>query len=257
MNGSLVPGGAGAAAPTSRRCTAPTRCTATWPRSSSLILARRGLGRRGAAGRAQPRLARLAVAILAVYVVQVVVGALQIATPPRAVDADAPRRARRAGLGRRGGARRRRRTTRRRIAARRGRAGEARRPASDGGRRRRPTRAADERRRLGPRLRGADQAADHRAAARHDRPGDGPRDPRGPGHADRRLGAAHVLDARLRDARRGLGERDQPVPRARHRRPHGPDPAPAAAGQRGHAGARGRLRDRPRRDLGRRSWPGP
>ena len=50
--------------------------------------------------------------------------------------------------------------------------------AADRRRRRGEPRAADAIR-LAPRLHRPDEAADHRAAARHDRPGDGPRDPRG------------------------------------------------------------------------------
>ena len=82
MNGSLVPGRRNPrAAPrsTSRRCTAPTRCTATWPPWSSRFsrpwpgwpgaTAPRSRAWRGSPSRSSRS-----------YVVQVVVGALQIAT---------------------------------------------------------------------------------------------------------------------------------------------------------------------------------
>ena len=50
-----------------------------------------------------------------------------------------------------------------------------------------------------------------------------------------RLGLAGVLDADRRHARGGLRERDQLVPRSRHRRADDPDAPPSAAGPRGRA----------------------
>ena len=78
-----------------------------------------------------------------------------------------------------------------------------------------------------PRLHRADEAPDHRAAARDDDPGDGHGDPRDPRHAARGVVPARVLDADLRHARGGLGQRDQPVPRPRHRPPDDAHPTPA------------------------------
>ena len=60
---------------------------------------------------------------------------------------------------------------------------------------------------------------------------------------------AHGLDARRRDARGGQRERDQLLPRPRHRRADGPDAPPAAARPRGRPGAGGRLRARPRASI--------
>ena len=133
----------------------------------------------------------------------------------------------------------------------------ARRAAGDGGDDGTAGTPARTPRRHGPRLHRPDQAADHRAAARHHDPGDGPRDPRPARDEPPRVAAARVLDARVRLARGGLRQRHQPVPRPRHRPPDGPHPAPAAAGPRGHARERAGVRDRPRGRSRSCSWRGP
>ena len=63
-----------------------------------------------------------------------------------------------------------------------------------------------------------------------------------PGDAAGGLGPARVLDADRRDARRGPRQRDQLLPRPRHRPADDPHPAPAAAGPPGRPGAGRRLR---------------
>ena len=158
--------------------------------------------------------------------------------PARRLDADAPPRARRDHLGPRRGARRRRRTTRR------GSTVAGRRPASGGagpGRRRRRDGEAGDRATKGDTVRAYIALTKPRIielllvttipamvlATRDD-----------PGHEPAEWFRLAVLDARLRHARGGLGQRDQPVPRPRHRPADDPHPAPAAAGPRGHPGER-------------------
>ncbi len=104
-----------------------------------------------------------------------------------------------------------------------------------------------------PRVHRPDQAADHRAAPGHDRAGHGPRDPRPPRREWRdrlgRLGRARLLDDARRHAGGGQRQRHQLLSRPRHRPADDEDPPPTIAGPPGRAGARGRLRYRPRRDL--------
>ena len=102
------------------------------------------------------------------------------------MDTDAAPRPRGDDLGADGGASPSRRTTRRGSGPARGRPGSRRRP-HDG------EPGARTRARHRPRLRRADEAADHRAAARHDRAGHGPRHARGARHPDRPTGASSVF----------------------------------------------------------------
>ena len=70
------------------------------------------------------------------------------------------------------------------------------------------------------------------------------------------LGRARRLDDDRRHARRRQRERDQLLPRPRHRRADDAHAATAAAGPPGRAGAGGRVRDRARRASRSPSWPG-
>ena len=209
------------------------------PRPPSLGRGHRRADRRGRLRRRVPAAAattgrslRLALVAAVLFPIQAIVGGLQILTDLSGwsqtlhlalgaiIWADAGRRSSRVLL----------------LCTGRGRAVAAGSSGSDGGGRRRRGRATATRGAVptsaghGARLHRADEAADHRAAARHDRPGDGPRDARGARHPARPLGVADGLDARRRDARRRQRERDQLLPRPRHRRADDPDPAPAAAG---------------------------
>ena len=201
--------------------------------------------------RDHPTLVRLAVGSAVLFAIQVVDRWRPGPDPPGRVDADPAPRARRGDLGDAGRADRHellhgpgeraggRRGQRRGRGRRRGR---TRRPADDG--------------RHDPRLHRADQAADHRAAAGHDGAGDGPRHAR-PARRHRRrrlarLGRARLLDDDRRDAGGRQRQRDQLLPRSRHRPADDAHPAPAAAGPPGRPGAGGRLRARARRPLVRR-----
>ena len=90
-------------------------------------------------------------------------------------------------------------------------------------------------------VRRADQAADHRAAAHHDGPGDVPR------RAGRALAVAGPRDARRRHAVGRRGQHPQLLPRPRHRRDHAPHQQPAARHRHGAARGRARLRRRAHR----------
>ncbi len=100
--------------------------------------------------------------------------------------------------------------------------------------------------RFRPRLHRPDQAADHRAPAGHHGPGHGPGDPLAARRGLGGVGLARRLDAHRRHARGRQRQRHQLLPRPRHRRAHGADPSPAAAGPPGRARTGGRLRRRPR-----------
>ena len=110
-----------------------------------------------------------------------------------------------------------------------------RRPASARDRRsRRPRRRA--RGATRPRLHRPDQAADHRAAARHHGPGDGPRHARrSPGIDWRSWGGSSFWTLIGGTLAAGQRQRHQLLPRPRHRPADDPHPAPAAAGPPGRA----------------------